>query len=143
VLAADGLHSGLLACVGDLARLYHTEPALHDGDTDPHGFQWIDCTDWEASVIAYLRRARDGRAAVVVANLTPVVRHGYRIGVPHGGGWREAFNSDAAAYGGSGVGNLGGVDAESRAMHGLDHSIALTLPPLSIEVFLPPDPPRG
>jgi 1,4-alpha-glucan branching enzyme len=134
---ADPQHGQLFRCLGDIARLYRSEPALHEGDCEPFGFEWIDCTDWEASVLAFVRRARDGREVVVVANLTPVVRDNYRIGVPHGGHWREAFNSDAADYGGSGIGNLGGVEAMPHPAHGRSHSVILTLPPLAVEVFVP------
>ena len=139
LLERDGLHAQLQACVGDLVRLYHAEPALYDGDCEPFGFEWVDCTDWESSVVSYLRRARDGRAALVVVNLTPMPRHNYRLGVPHGGRWREAFNSDAVHYGGSGVGNLGAVDARPLPVHGLTHSAVLSLPPLAVEVFVPDD----
>jgi 1,4-alpha-glucan branching enzyme len=137
VLEGDSMHGRLQRCVGDLARLYHANPELYEGDTDPSGFRWIDCTDWESSIVSFLRRAKDGRSAMVVVNLTPVVRQNYRIGVPHGGRWREAFNSDATDYGGSGVGNYGGVDAVPHPSHGLSHSVVLTLPPLAVEVFLP------
>jgi 1,4-alpha-glucan branching enzyme len=139
LLADDNLHVRLQRCVGDLARLYTREPALHEGDCEPFGFDWVDCTDWEASVVSFVRRARDGREVIVVANLTPVVRHNYRIGVPHGGRWDEAFNSDAVEYGGSGVGNHGAVDALPHPYHGRSHSVVLTLPPLAVEVFAPAD----
>ncbi|MFP4148496.1 MAG: 1,4-alpha-glucan branching protein GlgB [Nitriliruptoraceae bacterium] len=133
----DPNHRMLLHCLRDLATLYRDTPALHEGDSEPFGFEWLDGSDWQASVISYLRRARDGTAAVVVANLTPLVRENYRIGLPHGGVWSEAFNSDAVEYGGSGVGNLGGVEALPHPFHGRTHSAVLTLPPLSVEVFLP------
>jgi 1,4-alpha-glucan branching enzyme len=137
LLDADPKHGQLQRCVGDLARLYREEPALHEGDCEPFGFEWIDCTDWESSVIAFVRRARDGREVVVVMNLTPVVRDNYRIGVPRGGRWREAFNSDAADYGGSGIGNHGGVEATPHPYHGHTHSVVMTLPPLALEVLVP------
>ncbi len=130
-------HRGVMACVADLARLYRDEPALHEGDCETFGFEWVDATDTENSVYSYLRRARDGRAALVVANFTPVPRHNYRVGVPHGGFWREAFNSDAAHYGGSGHGNFGGVDAAPLPYHGRSHSVNLTLPPLGLVVLVP------
>ncbi|MFP4310398.1 MAG: 1,4-alpha-glucan branching protein GlgB [Nitriliruptoraceae bacterium] len=133
----DPNHRMLLHCLRDLATLYRDTPALHEGDSEPFGFEWLDGSDWQASVISYLRRARDGTAAVVVANLTPMVRENYRVGLPHGGVWSEAFNSDAVEYGGSGVGNLGGVEALPHPFHGRTHSAVLTLPPLSVEVFLP------
>jgi 1,4-alpha-glucan branching enzyme len=129
-------HEGLRRCLADLGSLYRDEPALHDGDVDPAGFQWIDATDWEQSVVSYLRRTRAGdREAVVVANLTPVTRTNYRIGVPRRGFWSERFNSDAAAYGGSGAGNYGGVPSTPLPYHGRDHSVNLTLPPLSVLVL--------
>jgi 1,4-alpha-glucan branching enzyme len=137
LLDEDPQHGQLQRCVGDLARLYRQEPALHEGDCEPFGFEWVDCTDWESSVVSFVRRARDGREVIVVANLTPVVRDNYRIGVPHGGRWREAFNSDAAEYGGSGIGNHGGVDAMPHPYHGRSHSVVLTLPPLAVEVLVP------
>jgi 1,4-alpha-glucan branching enzyme len=137
LLEEDARHGELQRCVGDIARLYRSEPALHEGDCEPFGFEWIDCTDWEASVVSFVRRARDGREVVVVVNLTPVVRDNYRIGVPHGGTWIEAFNTDAADYGGSGIGNLGAVEARPHPCHGRSHSVVLTLPPLSVEIFVP------
>ncbi len=135
----DPLHRQLLHCVKDLATLYRETPALHEGDCEPFGFEWLDGSDWQNSVISYLRRARDGSAALVVANLTPMTRENYRVGLPHGGHWREAFNGDAVEYGGSGTGNFGGIDALPHPFHGRSHSAVLTLPPLSIEVFLPSD----
>jgi 1,4-alpha-glucan branching enzyme len=133
----DPLHRQLLHCVKDLATLYRETPALHEGDSEPFGFEWLDGSDWQSSVVSYLRRARDGSAALVVANLTPMTRENYRVGLPHGGHWREAFNGDALEYGGSGTGNLGGIDALPHPFHGRSHSAVLTLPPLSVEVFLP------
>ncbi len=135
----DPLHRQLLHCVKDLATLYRQTPALHEGDSEPFGFEWLDGSDWQASVISYLRRARDGSAALVVANFTPMTRENYRVGLPRGGHWREAFNGDAMEYGGSGTGNLGGIDALPHPFHGRSHSAVLTLPPLSVEVFLPDD----
>ena len=132
------LHRGLLRCLGDLARLYRDEPALHDGDVDPSGFRWIDASDSEQSVISYLRRTRDGtRQMAVIANLTPVTRTNYRVGVPERGYWAERFNSDAAEYGGSGAGNHGGTGSVPLPCHGHRHSLVLTLPPLSILVLEP------
>jgi 1,4-alpha-glucan branching enzyme len=131
-------HRGLQRLVRDLNSLYRAEPSLHEVDFDPAGFQWIDCNDWEGSVVAFLRRARDpGRFLVVVCNFTPVVRHGYRIGVPRGGLYRERLNSDAAIYGGSNVGNGEGVLAEAVPQHGFAHSLSLTLPPLAALILQP------
>jgi 1,4-alpha-glucan branching enzyme len=125
-------HRGVQALVSDLNRLYRSEPALHQQDCEPQGFQWVDHQDWENSVISFLRVGRNsGETVLVVCNFTPVVRRGYAVGVPHGGYWRELLNTDAEAYGGSGVGNMGGAEARAEARHGRDWSLALTLPPLA------------
>jgi 1,4-alpha-glucan branching enzyme len=135
-------HAGVMRCVSDLAALYRDDPALHDGDTDPAGFQWIDANDREQSVISYVRRSRDGaRELVVVVNLTPVPRENYRIGVPRRGFWAERFNSDASEYGGSGLGNHGGTTTAPLPHHGREHSLLLTLPPLGV-LILDHDPDR-
>jgi 1,4-alpha-glucan branching enzyme len=132
------LHRGLQACVGDLNRLYSRLPALHSNDCDARGFEWIDCQDAAHSVIAWLRvGATADDCTLVVCNFTPVPRHGYRLGAPRGGRWDERLNTDARDYGGSGLGNLGGVDAEARPWHGRPWSLALTLPPLSVLVLRP------
>ena len=116
------------------------EKALHELDFDPAGFQWIDVTDADQSVVSLIRRGRSPADVVVAAfNFTPVPRHNYQIGVPAPGHWREMLNSDAPMYGGSGMGNLGGVDAVPVAMHGHGHSVTLTLPPLAA-LFLKPEP---
>ena len=128
-------HAGLQRWVSDLNRLYRAEPALHQVDFAAEGFEWLDCSDAGSSVIAFLRRPRQGAPIAAVFNLTPVPRAGYALGVPHGGRWRELLNSDAVAYGGSGSGNLGGVAAADRAAHGRPHSLCLTLPPLSAVFF--------
>jgi 1,4-alpha-glucan branching enzyme len=119
-----------------LNRVYAAEPALFERDYDLYGFRWIDCSDHENSVIAYLRSASgadDGLAVVV--NWTPVVRDGYRIGLPHGGHWREVVNSDRAEYGGSGVTLGGGIDTEPVSAHGFPQSVSLRLPPLGAVVL--------
>ncbi len=132
-------HRGLQRWVRDLNRLYRAEPALYEVDFEWTGFQWIDFYDWEQSVVAFIRRARHAEDFVVCAcNFTPVPRHGYRIGVPAPGRYRELLNSDAGVYGGSNVGNLGGVEAEPVPWHGCSYSVSLTLPPLAV-VFLKPD----
>ena len=131
-------HLGLQRYVRDLNRLHRNEPALHQADFDWTGFQWIDYNDGEQSAIAFMRKARDQANFVVcVCNFTPVPRHGYRIGVPAPGWYRELLNSDAAFYGGSNVGNWGGVQAEATPWHGLPYSLSLTLPPLAV-LFLKP-----
>jgi len=115
--------------VGDLNRLYRDQPALHRHDFEPEGFAWIDCHDSSQSVIAFVRRAGE-RFLVVVLNFTPVVRHGYRIGVPEPGIYREILNSDSTYYQGSDVSNGVHIASEPRAAMGHAQSLALTLPPL-------------
>jgi len=132
-------HRGLQSWVEQLNRLYRTEPALHELDTDPRGFEWIDCNDHAASTLSLVRKGKSAKQnVVVVCNFTPVPRIDYRLGVPSAGFWRELLNSDAKEYGGSGLGNFGGVQAEEVPAHGRTHSIALTLPPLSA-LFLKAD----
>jgi 1,4-alpha-glucan branching enzyme len=120
----------------DLGALYAATPALWAGDPDPATFAWIDASDVEASVFSYIRRAGDA-LAVVVQNLTPVPRPDYRLGVPMGGGWREALNSDSEHYGGSNLGNYGGLQAAAESWHGQPASVRLTLPPLATLILLP------
>jgi len=132
-------HQGLQRWVRDLNTWYRGEPALHQLDTDAAGFAWIDCNDADASVLTYLRRGKHAADIVAIAcNFTPVPRHNYRIGVPTAGYWREILNSDAPLYGGSGQGNMGGVDAAPVACHGHFQSINVTLPPLGVVVFKGP-----
>ncbi|HET7705703.1 MAG TPA: 1,4-alpha-glucan branching protein GlgB [Thermoanaerobaculia bacterium] len=130
-------HSTLQRWVEDLNRTYRDTPALHEIDVSPDGFEWIDCCDNEQSIVSLLRRSRSkpDDEVIVVLNFTPVPRHNYQIGVPRGGHWREILNSDAPLYGGSGQGNLGGVDAAPIPLHGRRWSVNLTLPPLGA-VFL-------
>jgi 1,4-alpha-glucan branching enzyme len=131
-------HRGLQRLVQDLNSLYRAQPALHQVDFDPRGFQWIDCNDWEGSTISFLRRGRNPEDLLVfVCNFTPVVREQYRVGVPRGGFYRELLNSDSALYGGTNLGNAGGVLAQALPMHGHDHSLLLKLPPLAALVFQP------
>ncbi|MCS7312965.1 MAG: 1,4-alpha-glucan branching protein GlgB [Acidobacteria bacterium] len=131
-------HRGLQQWVRDLNELYRREPALHEGDCDSAGFEWVDFHDWEQSVISFLRKAQSsGDIVLVVCNFTPVPRFDYRVGVPRPGFWRELLNSDARAYGGGGYGNLGGVEASLVPSHGRPYSLSLTLPPLSV-LFLKP-----
>jgi 1,4-alpha-glucan branching enzyme len=132
-LAEIPAHAGISRLVGDLNRLYRDYPALHETDTRPEGFEWAVVNDSANSVLAYFRRASDGETLLVVHNLTPVPRHGYRIGVPGRGRWVEILNSDSEIYGGSGQGNLGAVDtgAVPTPDSGRPESIDLTLPPLS------------
>ena len=129
-------HQGVLAWVADLNEVYRTEPSLHEVDFDPAGFRWVEAHDSDNSVFSFLRFARDSSDAMLVAcNFTPVARHDYRLGVPEHGYWTELLNSDADHYGGSGCGNLGGVQTDPSGSHGWPYSLSLTLPPLSA-VFL-------
>ncbi len=129
-------HHGIRRWVQDLNRLYRAEPALYELDFEQAGFSWVDCNDAEQSVISFLRKGACTKDLILVAaNFTPVPRMNYRIGVPRGGFWREMLNSDAAEYGGSGQGNMGGVEAAPLSCHGHYFSVALTLPPLGV-VFL-------
>ena len=131
-------HAGVQAWVRDLNRLVREEPALHARDFDPGGFEWVDCSDAESSVISFLRRGGErDREILVVLNFTPVPRQGYRVGVPRGGFWRELLNGDSTQYGGAGWGNLGGLEAAPVGAHGRLHSLPLTLPPLAA-LFLAP-----
>jgi len=125
-------HKGIQACTRDLNRLYGLDPSLHQLDTEAAGFEWVDANDSMSSVIAFLRKGRKpGDEVLVVCNFTPVVRYNYRVGVPRAGFWRELLNTDATEYGGSGVGNLGGVKAMPVPFHGRSYSLNLTLPPLA------------
>jgi 1,4-alpha-glucan branching enzyme len=137
-LLSHAPHQGLHRFVKDLNRLYRDEPALYERDFDRDGFAWVDLHDSEASVVSYLRFAADRRdCLLVVCNFTPIPRHNYRVGVPRAGFWREVLNGDAPIYGGSGVGNFGGVEAAPLPMHGHYHSISLELPPLAIVCLKP------
>ena len=129
-------HAGVLRWVSALNRVYVSEPALHQMDCDPAGFEWIEANDAESSILAFLRHsANSNDSVVVVCNFTPAARHGYRVGVPHDGDWLEILNSDAEEFGGNGEGNLGRVTASSEPAQGREHSISLTLPPLSLLVL--------
>jgi len=135
-LLHDELHARLQILVGDLNRHYRGEPALHQLDCDAAGFEWVDCCDADESVVSLLRKAKDpADCLLVVCNFTPVPRHGYQVGVPHGGRWDEVLNSDAPLYGGSGQGNLGGVEAAPAPAHGRDYLLTITLPPLGMVAF--------
>jgi 1,4-alpha-glucan branching enzyme len=131
-------HGGILRWVRDLNALHRAEPALHAMDADPRGFEWTDASDTEGGTLCFLRRGPTDRDVIVVAlNLTPMPHERFRIGLPSGGVWREALNSDAEVYGGSGMGNLGRVKAESTPWHGRPHSAQIVLPPLSCLFFRP------
>ncbi len=130
-------HAGLNRWLEDLNKAYRDIPAMHELDMAPEGFEWIDCCDAEASIVSLMRRSKSNpdELVAVALNFTPLERHNYQIGVPRGGHWREVLNSDAVLYGGSGQGNMGGVDAVPIPLHGRKWSVTLTLPPLGA-VFL-------
>ena len=118
--------------MAELNRVYRDAPALYQQDFSPAGFEWIAADDAEHSVFAFLRKPRDGGPPLlVVSNMTPVPRTNYQLGVPLGGLWCERINTDAVEFGGSGWGNLGGIEAAPVRAHGRMHSLSLTLPPLS------------
>src|SRR6185437_5213146 len=121
---------GIQRWVHDLNELYRAEASLHELDFDPKGFEWVDANDVQNSIVSFLRKDAQGRPVLAVFNFTPVPHHHYRVGAPHGGHWRELVNSDASIYGGSGLGNHGGRDADAVPVHGRPFSLNLTLPPL-------------
>ena len=132
----DGMHRGVQSLVRDLNWLYRRTSALHRLDCEPDGFRWIDAANNVESVLSYLRRGREPHElAVIVCNFTPVPRYDYRIGVPRPGRYRERINTDALEYGGSGVGNSGGVEADAHPMHGHPYSLRLQLPPLGVLIL--------
>jgi 1,4-alpha-glucan branching enzyme len=129
-------HAGIKRWVEDLNRFYRNEPALFELDFEQAGFEWIDCNDVESSILNFIRKGKSTSDIIfVICNFTPVPRFNYRVGVPHGGYWREALNSDAKEYEGSGLGNLGGCEAEAISIHGRPYSLNLTLPPLAALFF--------
>ncbi len=131
-LLDDPAHRTLQSLVRDLNRIYRETPALHLCDAEPGGFEWVDATDADNSIYAYLRHGTpEDPPVLVVCNFTPVVRHDYRVGVPRGGRWTERLNTDAAIYGGSNVGNSGTVFADPQGWQGRPASLSLTLPPLA------------
>jgi len=130
-------HGGVGRWLADVQHAVHELPALHELDADPSGFAWVVGGDVESSTFAFLRFARHGPPLLVVCNATPVVRANYHVGVPERGWWREQLNSDAEAYGGSGVGNLGGVESSPVGRHGQPFSVTLVLPPLAVVVLTP------
>ena len=131
------LHRGLQSLMVDLNAIYRKYQALHGGDNDPNGFQWVAADDTASSVYAFLRRGRDGSLLLVVSNMTPVPRHGYQFRVPNPGPWRELLNTDASCYGGSNLGNWGRVEAQPSPQGG---ELVLTLPPLATIILAPEEP---
>ena len=132
------VHQGAQKWLRDLNHFYRNEKAMHQLDSDPAGFEWVDCNDAPTSAITLLRKGKSEREVILVAcNFTPVPRERYKVGVPLGGYWKELLNSDGKEYAGSGVGNSGGVMAEAKAQHGRKFSLQLTLPPLAAVFFKP------
>ena len=136
-LLEDDRHAGILRWVRDLNELYRSEPALHELDTEPSGFEWVQHEEADISVLSFLRRSSEGRVALVACNFTPVPRHNVLMGVPVDGFWRELLNSDALEYGGGGVGNQGGVHAQPVPSHGRPRTLNVTVPPLGCVVLAP------
>jgi 1,4-alpha-glucan branching enzyme len=135
-LLAKAEHAGLQRWVSDLNRLYRDEPALHVGDCDPGGFEWIDCNDSDRSLLSFIRKGRSkDDTLLVVLNFAPQPVVNCRVGVPYGGCWREVLNSDGADYGGGGWGNFGKVEAAPVSAHGRPSSLTVTLPPLAAVFF--------
>ncbi len=131
-LANGPAHAGLRQLVSDLNRLYTTDPAFFEQDDSQEGYEWVDFHDANSSVWSFLRKSRSGAPVLVVVNATPVVREGYLVGVPEHGFWREVLNTDSQTYGGSNVGNQGGVRSrKNRNCQGRPHAISLSLPPLA------------
>jgi 1,4-alpha-glucan branching enzyme len=130
------LHAGLQRWVRDLNTVYRGQPALYQRDFEASGFAWVDCSDFQRSVISFLRRGRNPEDPLLfVCNFTPVVRQNYRVGVPQEGSWTEILNSDAPLYGGSGQGNFGALQAAPLPIHGQPFSLNMTIPPLAVVVF--------
>ncbi|HEY5895407.1 MAG TPA: 1,4-alpha-glucan branching protein GlgB [Chthoniobacterales bacterium] len=130
-LCSSPLHAGLKRLVQHLNHLYQNEPAFYELDDTWEGFDWIDFHDADNSVVAFLRRSKNGGIIVFVVNATPVPRFSYRVGAPFAGFYREVLNTDAEAYGGGNIGNYGGFHAEGIAWQGRDYSLSLNLPPLA------------
>jgi 1,4-alpha-glucan branching enzyme len=133
-------HAQVSELLRSLNYIYGAEPALYELDFQPEGFEWIDCQDAESCVVSWIRWPKDrkrGKPLVVVCNFTPVVRQDYRIGFPYAGAWREAINTDAAWFGGSGVSTGAVVDVEPVEQHGRPASASLTLPPLATVYYVP------
>jgi 1,4-alpha-glucan branching enzyme len=137
-LLEHGEHAGMRDLVRDLNRIYREEPAFWEVDFSHEGFRWIEPNDAMNNVLVFARVSKDGeRQVVCIANLAPVPREGYRVGLPVAGEWTELLNTDSAYYGGTGVGNMGKVIAEETTWHDQPFSAVLTLPPLAV-VWLQP-----
>ena len=138
LLEQDPRHKQLQRWVRDLNTMMRAEPALYELDSDAAGFEWVDCNDVTRSLVSFLRKGGTDRDVLLfVCNFTPVPRQNYRVGAPTGGFWKEIMNGDAPIYGGSGQGNMGGIEASPLPMHGRPWSLSVTAPPLAIVVFKP------
>ncbi|MGM1064982.1 1,4-alpha-glucan branching protein GlgB, partial [Saccharothrix sp. Mg75] len=142
-LLDDPLHAGLRSLIADLNGVYKACPALYSADDRPEGFSWIDANDSGGNVLSFLRVGDDGSLLACVANFSGQPHHDYRVGLPAAGRWREVVNTDSAVYGGSGVGNLGVVEAEERPWHGRPASAVLQLPPSGVLWLTPEQPVAG
>ena len=143
-LLNDPRHAGMRRWVRDLNTLYRGQAALHELDSNPGGFEWVDCKDSQRSVISFLRRGRRLEDQILfVCNFTPVVRENYRVGVPLEGAWKEILNSDAPLYGGTGQGNFGGLSTIPLPIHGRPFTLNMRLPPLGVIAFQPDSPSAG
>jgi 1,4-alpha-glucan branching enzyme len=131
-------HAGLRRWVRDLNTFYRGEPSLYEVDFDPSGFEWVDCNDFERSVVSFIRKGKSpNHVTLFDCNFTPVPRHNYRVGVPFDVEWKEVLNSDAPLYSGSGQGNMGGIPTSPLPIHGRPYSLNMTIPPLAVVVFRP------
>ena len=135
-LLEQSSHNQIQQWLSDLNRFYQSEPALYENEFHPDGFEWVEYTDWESGVISFIRKSKSGQDFIlVICNFTPVVRRDYRVGVTLDGFWKELLNSDDKKYGGSGLGNGGGLQSSATPSHGREHSLALTIPPLAVLFF--------
>ena len=134
-LLTHAAHSGMLSWVADLNRLHRSQRALHEWDCEPRGFTWTQPNEPDSSLVSFLRMAPTGPPVLVICNFTPIPRSNVLVGVPQGGYWQELLNSDAASYGGSGWGNLGGVEAQPVPAHGMPWTLTVTIPPLACLFF--------
>ena len=136
LLDSGPFHAGTQKLVADLNHVYRSTPALWEGDYAMEGFYWVDCSDFESSILSFVRQTKDGSDKVmVILNLTPVLREPYRVGLPQAGRWAEVLNSDAGIYGGSNAGNASGVTTEPVKSHGHPQSALFALPPMSVIAF--------
>jgi 1,4-alpha-glucan branching enzyme len=138
-LLDDPPHAGVQRLMVDLGALYTASPALWELDESPSGFEWIDAGNADQNVLSFVRRDAHGFPGIAcIANFAPVVRYDFRVGLPLPGQWTEVLNTDALPYGGSGIGNMGTVDAEAEPMHAFAYSARVTLPPLAVLWLAPP-----